>query len=130
MYFDSFKTEQEIKDRYRVLAKKLHPDIGGDKVIMQEINLEYEKALARVIRGDAKSYADNFAKEDPEELALFKKDVSMVKAWAKKNTFFKMGFVNSIDKWLNAGKKLTPHQKKALNNIIENFEIRKWQKTC
>ncbi|MBV8695528.1 MAG: J domain-containing protein [Ktedonobacteraceae bacterium] len=34
-------TEQQIKRRYRVLAKRHHPDLGGDKQQMQRIAAAY-----------------------------------------------------------------------------------------
>lgn len=32
-----------IKKKYKELAKKFHPDSGGDDVLMAKINLAYEK---------------------------------------------------------------------------------------
>jgi len=34
-------TEQQIKRRYRMLAKRYHPDLGGDKQQMQRIAAAY-----------------------------------------------------------------------------------------
>ena len=33
---------EELKQEYRKLAKKHHPDLGGDTTTMQEINAEYD----------------------------------------------------------------------------------------
>lgn len=44
-YFSDCADVNEIKKRYRTLAKKHHPDKGGDVRIMQEINAQYHKAL-------------------------------------------------------------------------------------
>lgn len=44
-YFKDCQTIFEVKDRFRQLAKKHHPDRGGDTAIMQEINNQYEKAI-------------------------------------------------------------------------------------
>ena len=38
----TFVTKDELKDRYRVLAKRYHPDVSEDKVKMSEINEAYE----------------------------------------------------------------------------------------
>lgn len=44
-YFEGLQQEKEIKDRYKELAKKHHPDLGGDAEIMKAINDQYEKVL-------------------------------------------------------------------------------------
>lgn len=49
-YFDGCKDEQEIKTRYRDLAKQHHPDLGGDAETMKEINNAYEAALKGAYR--------------------------------------------------------------------------------
>jgi curved DNA-binding protein CbpA len=35
-------TPQQIKHRYRTLAKKYHPDLGGDPQQMQRLSAAYE----------------------------------------------------------------------------------------
>ena len=45
IYFEHLKTVEEIKMRYRNLAKDNHPDLGGDADIMKEINAQYQAAL-------------------------------------------------------------------------------------
>jgi len=49
-YFDGCQDEQEIKTRYRDLAKQHHPDLGGDAEIMKEVNNAYEEALKGAYR--------------------------------------------------------------------------------
>ena len=49
-YFDGCRDEQEIKTRYRDLAKKHHPDLGGDAEIMKAVNNAYEAALKGAYR--------------------------------------------------------------------------------
>ncbi len=34
-------TKEDVKSQYRFLAKKNHPDIGGDAVKMEQINVAY-----------------------------------------------------------------------------------------
>jgi len=41
-YFEGYPSLDEVKSRYKKLAMKHHPDRGGDKTIMQQINTEYE----------------------------------------------------------------------------------------
>jgi curved DNA-binding protein CbpA len=47
-YFVNVKTLEDVKELYRVLTKKYHPDLNKDidtTVIMQQINAEYETAF-------------------------------------------------------------------------------------
>lgn len=46
-YFKKVSSYDDLKEQYRVMIKKNHPDNGGDKEVMQEINCEYE-ALFRI----------------------------------------------------------------------------------
>ena len=38
-------TPVEIKDAYRGMARKFHPDLGGDEEVMKDVNLAYELAM-------------------------------------------------------------------------------------
>lgn len=40
-YFEGCSSEAERKTRFRELAKKHHPDVGGDPKVMAEINAQY-----------------------------------------------------------------------------------------
>lgn len=51
-YFNDCKTIDEIRARYKQLAKQHHPDCGGDTVTMQAINVEYAYACAHAIKGE------------------------------------------------------------------------------
>jgi len=44
-YFATATTVEEIKALYKNLARKNHPDLGGDTEVMKEINRQYENAL-------------------------------------------------------------------------------------
>jgi hypothetical protein len=44
-YFQGLNTVEEIKAHYKNLARKNHPDLGGDLEVMKEINNQYERAL-------------------------------------------------------------------------------------
>lgn len=57
-YFESLKEEKEIKDRYKVLAKQYHPDLGGDAEIMKTINDQYEKVLEGMYQASGKSITE------------------------------------------------------------------------
>lgn len=58
MYFEGLKTENEIKARYKELAKKHHPDLGGCANMMKEINNQYEKVLKGSYQESGKSEAE------------------------------------------------------------------------
>lgn len=42
MYFEGCGTIEELKKVYKDLAKRYHPDIGGDLETMKKVNVEYE----------------------------------------------------------------------------------------
>ncbi len=44
-YFNSCKTQEDIKRVYRDLAKKLHPDHGGSKEEMIELTRQYDEMI-------------------------------------------------------------------------------------
>ncbi len=43
--FSTYPTEQELKTRYRELAKKYHPDKGGNAKDFEKISKAYNEAL-------------------------------------------------------------------------------------
>jgi len=47
-YLEGVKNLQELKNLYRELAKKHHPDHGGDTKTMQKINAEFEYLFNRL----------------------------------------------------------------------------------
>lgn len=53
-YFEKCSSLEEVKKRYKALALEFHPDRGGDKSIMQEINSQYE----RIKRNPAFKFSD------------------------------------------------------------------------
>ena len=44
-FFTDCKTVEEIKIRYRALARQHHPDLGGNEETMKAVNNAYESAL-------------------------------------------------------------------------------------
>ena len=50
-YFLQCATTQEVKARYKKLAKEHHPDAGGDTATMQAINREYALAATLLAQG-------------------------------------------------------------------------------
>jgi len=54
-WFEGVKTQEELKKRYRELAKKYHPDLPtGDTEKMKEINNEYDYLKERLKNGQHK----------------------------------------------------------------------------
>lgn len=47
--FAGCSTKQEISKRYRLLAKKYHPDNGGDSAMFQKVQAEYQKYVKGAI---------------------------------------------------------------------------------
>ena len=49
-YFKNCETVQQIKNTYKKLAMKNHPDKGGNPETMKAINAEYDEALKAAIK--------------------------------------------------------------------------------
>lgn len=49
-YFDGCGTPESVKTRYKELAKRLHPDAGGDARAFAELGRQYALALQRAGR--------------------------------------------------------------------------------
>lgn len=47
-YFKQCKSLRQVRQRYKVLALKHHPDRGVDNATMQEINAQYEQIMNRL----------------------------------------------------------------------------------
>jgi len=60
MFFDTINNVTELKQMYRTLALKHHPDKGGDTATMQAINREYQEALTRLL-AEGKINKEEFA---------------------------------------------------------------------
>jgi len=57
-YFEGLTQESEIKSRYKELAKKFHPDLGGCVETMKIINLQYEKVIIGFYQKAGKSITE------------------------------------------------------------------------
>ncbi|EQF22294.1 dnaJ domain protein [Clostridioides difficile CD160] len=44
-YFKNVKSLEELKNTFKKLARKHHPDMGGNEEVMKEINNQYESAF-------------------------------------------------------------------------------------
>ncbi len=72
-YFKDCKTIEEVKAKYKKLAKEFHPDLGGSTEIMHTINTEYAFACAHVLKGsglseDQKNDQMNFSEQYRETI--------------------------------------------------------------
>ena len=61
VYFKDCNTLEQVKTRYRTLAKVFHPDCGGSNELMTKLNNEYSIACNTVLS------SDGVATEDAQE---------------------------------------------------------------
>lgn len=86
---------EQVKNKYRELAKVFHPDLGGDLETMKQLNLEYHKLLeslheSKTIK-DGKEFTYYYNSEMETELAdkiyqllglkMFGVDITLVGLW-------------------------------------------------
>ena len=60
--FDNIFTTNELKQKYRKLCKRNHPDVGGSEAAMKKLNQLYNEALERITnstKADSGSYSEN-----------------------------------------------------------------------
>jgi len=58
-YFNGCQTLDDIKHRYRDLAKEHHPDLGGDEETFKNIQNEYEYVLKDFMDSSYQSWAED-----------------------------------------------------------------------
>ena len=58
LYFEGLEIKEEIKAMYKELAKKHHPDLGGNIATMQAINSQYEQCLKGQYQREGKSITE------------------------------------------------------------------------
>ena len=73
-YFEGLTDENAIKSHYKDLAKRYHPDIGGDTETMKIINEQYKKVLEGAYQkaGFSISEIDELMKKDKEAMEALK----------------------------------------------------------
>lgn len=75
MYFESISNIEELKQRYKQLALKLHPDKqGGNKEAFVNMKAEYEARLKQLTEPEAEPVP--FALPELEELEKKTKDIA------------------------------------------------------
>lgn len=66
------KTLEELKNAYRNLAKKYHPDKGGNKEDMQAVNAEYDRLFPKLKDIHTNKDGETYTKETAETPDYFK----------------------------------------------------------
>jgi len=66
--FPVLSTKEELKVRYHLLAKTLHPDCGGDEQKMADVNRAYEILKTYMEQFKFTFSDEEIAKQFPEEL--------------------------------------------------------------
>jgi hypothetical protein len=70
-YFNNCANLEEAKKLYKELARKHHPDLGGDLRTMQEINAEYSLFQAKGATAEARARQTNAHAEGKKSAADF-----------------------------------------------------------
>ena len=78
MYFDNCKTCEDVKRTYRDLAKRLHPDAGGDEEAFKKMAAEYERAFNRYKDVHVNAAGDTYEKKTNETPQQFADIISKV----------------------------------------------------
>ena len=65
-FFGNVKSLQELKKLYKELARKYHPDFGGNVETMQAINAEYDNMISWFAKHGNKTEKEKASAEVPE----------------------------------------------------------------
>lgn len=65
-FFGNVKSLQELKKLYKELARKYHPDFGGNVETMQAINVEYDTMISWFAKHGNKTEKEKASAEVPE----------------------------------------------------------------
>ena len=77
-YFKDCKTAEDVKSRYRELAKKLHPDCGGDAEQFKAMMNEYKDAFERLKSIHVNQAGETYEKETTETPEAFAEIINKV----------------------------------------------------
>ena len=70
-YFKKCRTAEELKKEYRHIAKRLHPDLGGEKEAFQAMQLEFENAWEKLKNVHVNREGEFYEKETKETASEF-----------------------------------------------------------
>ena len=131
-YFTNCKTAEDVKATFKDLAKKLHPDNGGDaeafKAMMQEYTTAYNRlkdvhanAAGETYKKATTQTAEQFADIITQIISCDGLQIEICGSWvwvtgntyAHRETLKKAGFTWSKSKraWYNAGEPMTGHRR-------------------
>lgn len=137
--FHRCQTEIEAKELFRCLAKRLHPDCGGEKELMVLLQESHDIALNLIKNPASPAQSDARNIKPPSPPASPSKPVEKVPAGDKRLEFVKdlpallmkvevsvktVNFIISIIEFLNNNQFLTIEQYKTLKSVYEKLVFR------
>lgn len=70
-YFTDCQTAEDLKKKYRKIAKQLHPDVGGSKELFQSMQAEFSAAWKRLKNVHINRDGERYEKETDETAEVF-----------------------------------------------------------
>ena len=151
-YFDGIRTAEEAKQRYHELAKRLHPDNGGNAEEFKAMQAEFSELWNRVKGVHRNAEGKEYHSETSESASAYMKivdivlrmegvDLELCGAWLwatgrtyqHRETFKGMGFRWSKSKraWYYSPEGFTGKRKGfyTLNEIRQTYGSEKFQRT-
>ena len=58
IFLDKVQDQEGLTKEYRRLARKYHPDLGGDELLMQQLNREYQSKKEKLASNKVKNFDD------------------------------------------------------------------------
>jgi curved DNA-binding protein CbpA len=78
VYFNDCNTNEEVKKKYKEMAKKLHPDCGGNEKEFKEMCSQYEKAFDKYKNVFTNADGETYKKETNETFDIFKDIIDII----------------------------------------------------
>ena len=134
-YFVNIETIEELKKAYKELAKKLHPDLGGNKEKFQEMNNEYDLLFKELKANKKAKDNDNFKNIIDELIKYNELTIEIIGSWLwisgntypLRDTIKKLGMLWSKGrkKWYytadNIDSKNTHYKKKTYDELKQSY---------
>ena len=125
MFFDNCKTDNDLKQRFRLLSKRFHPDVGGTDDLMKELIEEYDKKKYNINYQEPRKEPikpERKKAKRTQSYADYESKIDSILKWAEKNDFFDTEFIESLFEQVRY-KDLSFSQEQAIDNIIKKFKI-------